>query len=150
MKILVVEDDENKREQLVSFLKMEFSGLNCIEAKSYQSGLKELISTTFDIVFLDMTMPTFDRSPAEPGGRIRPFAGREILAQLSRRGIQQRIVVFTMFEVLGEGESQVTSLELDDQLRSHYPKIYYGLIYYDTALNGWKSKVKDALNNLKQ
>jgi hypothetical protein len=78
---------------------------------------------------------------AEPGGRIRPFAGRDILAQLSRRARTQKVVVFTGFEVLGEGESQLTSEELDRELRADYSDIYAGLVYYNAASNDWKQSV---------
>lgn len=149
MNILVVEDDDNKRHQLVTFLVETYRDLKCVEAKSYQSGLKAIIQDRYDVVFLDMTMPTFDRAPADGGGRIRPFAGREIFAQIASRDIAQRIIVFTMFEVLGEGENQVTALELDKQLRGTYDKNYIGLIYYNAASSEWKGRVKDLVSQMR-
>jgi CheY-like chemotaxis protein len=149
MNILVVEDDDNKRHQLVTFLIDTYRDSRCVEAKSYQSGLKAIIQERYDIVFLDMTMPTFDRTPAEGGGRIRPFAGRDIFAQIASRHIEQRIIVFTMFEVLGEGENQVTALELDRQLRGTYDENYIGLVYYNAASSEWKGRVKELIDQMR-
>jgi CheY-like chemotaxis protein len=149
MKVLVVEDDDNKRDQLVSFLRFEFPDLICEEARSYQSGLKALLTSNYEVVFLDMTMPTFDRNPDEPGGRIRPFAGRDILAQLVRKKKNQTVIVFTGFEVMGDGGNQLTSVELDRELQETYAGIYHGLIYYNAASNDWKQKVLTLINDKK-
>ncbi|WP_250441860.1 response regulator [Caballeronia sp. AZ1_KS37] len=150
MKILVVEDDDNKRHQLVTFLIETYCKSKCTEAKSYQSGLKAIIQERYDIVFLDMTMPTFDRAPADGGGRIRPFAGRDIFAQIASRKISQQIIVFTMFEVLGEGGNQVTARELDRQLSRLYPQNYMGLVYYNAASSEWKGRVKELISQIKE
>jgi CheY-like chemotaxis protein len=148
MNILVVEDDDNKRKQLTDYLREVYSGCVCVETRSYQSGLKAMLQTRYDVVFLDMTMPTFDRTPAEGGGRIRPFAGRDILAQVSSRKIRQPVIVFTMFEVLGEGESQVTANELDRQLKETYHENYLGLAYYNAASSDWRDRIRELIKQL--
>ncbi|WP_321794741.1 response regulator [Caballeronia sp. J97] len=145
MNILVVEDDDNKRKQLTDYLREAYPDCVCTETRSYQSGLKAMLQSRYDVVFLDMTMPTFDRTPAEGGGRIRPFAGRDILAQVSSRRIRQPIIVFTMFEVLGEGESQVTANELDRQLKDTYCDNYLGLASYSAASSDWKDRVRELI-----
>lgn len=146
MNILIIEDDDNKRQQLVAFLNESTSGHAIVETRSYQGGLKEILRTHYDLIFLDMTMPTFDKSPSEPGGRIRPFAGKEILEQLRHRGIHRNVFVFTQFDLLGEGEQQVTLSELDHDLRKKFIESYRGIVYYNTAQSEWKSKVREAID----
>lgn len=146
MNILVIEDDDNKRKQLVNFLAQQFSDVAVTETRSYQGGLKELLRGRYDHVFLDMTMPTFDKSPSDSGGRLRPLAGKDILAQLKHRQIRQNVIVFTQFEILGEGEQQVTLSELDNDLRAEYPENYKTIIYYDAAQDEWKLRVLDAIS----
>ena len=139
--ILVIEDDESKRAQICSVITQTFESIEMFSAKSYQSGLKELIRRSFDLVVLDMTMPTFDRSQSEPGGRVRPFAGRDILEQVDRRRIRCRAVVVTGFEILGEGESEKTLSALSTELAARFPQIYCGSIHYNPAVNEWESEL---------
>ena len=101
MKILIVEDDENKRQHLVRYLREEFAALDVTERRSYQSGLKEILQGRYEAILLDMTLPTFDKSPVESGGLLKHFAGREILGQMERHGIKTPVIVFTAFDQFG-------------------------------------------------
>lgn len=140
MKVLVIEDDNNKRQQLIELItKIEFCGVT--ETRSYHSGLTALIEGGNDLVFLDMTMPTFDRSPTQNGGRVRPFAGRDLLNQLRSRDITAHVIVFTQFGLLGEGKEQIGLVDLDRSLRGAFPGLYQGYVHYDTAQNSWRQEV---------
>jgi CheY-like chemotaxis protein len=144
-RILVIEDDDSKRAQVNAVIEKACPGANIFEAKSYQSGLKKLISDQFDLVVLDMTMPTFDLGPSEPGGRVRPFAGRDILDQVVRRNIACKAVVVTGFEILGEGENQKTLPALNAELEGLFPHKYLGSIHYDPAENEWEVKLANVI-----
>lgn len=145
MKILVIEDDDNKRQQLVDFIMNLDVTISVTETRSYHSGLKALLASEHDVVFLDMTMPTFDRSPIEGGGRIRPFAGRDILAQIDSRDVFSYVVVFTQFELLGDGVEEVNLADLDVDLSATFPRNYRGFVHYDTAQNDWKVKIREII-----
>src|SRR5688572_11886351 len=109
MKILIVEDDENKRNQLINFIKDEFPETDIKTAKSMQSGLRTIINEKFDLVLLDMTMPTFDIDVNEvTGGRPQPYAGREILRQMRRRNLETPVLVITQFDRFGDTSNSIT------------------------------------------
>lgn len=139
--VLVIEDDESKCAQICAVLTQNFESVEIFSARSYQSGLKELIRRPFDLVVLDMTMPTFDRGQNESGGRVRPFAGRDILEQVDRRGIYCRAVVVTGFEILGEGENEKTLRALSSELAERFPSIFCGSIHYNPAVNEWETEL---------
>lgn len=141
MNILIVEDDENKRTQLIDFLSKEFSFANLNTANSLQSGLRKIISGEIDLVLLDMTMPTFDIGENEDGGRPQPYAGREILRQMERRDIKIPVIVVTQFDRFGEGNDSLTIDELDKELSQEHQKLYLGAVYYNVTLGGWKEKL---------
>ena len=102
MRILLIDDDENKTREVASFIMQSYRADELIIKRSYQSGLKELLLRRPDVVLLDMTMPTYDISAREPGGRERRYAGREILRQLERRDISVPVVVITQYEQFEE------------------------------------------------
>jgi DNA-binding NarL/FixJ family response regulator len=138
MKVLIIEDDENKSTQIITFLNERFPYLELVAAESLQSGLRSIIASRFDLVLLDMTLPTFDISVDEDGGRPRAYAGAEFLKQLDRRKIRTPVLVITGFDKFGEGVDAIRLPELDAQLRASHAHTYIGAIYYSTSDEAWK------------
>lgn len=148
MRILIIEDDQNKIKILSNFLVEIMQKVDIIKRFSYQSGLKEIVKGGYDVIFLDMSMPTFDITPHETGGSPRPFAGKEILKQMERRKIDIPVIVVTQFERFGEGTSTITITELIDELNKLHKDIYMGTVYYNAALNNWKDDISGLLQNI--
>jgi CheY-like chemotaxis protein len=138
MKILLVEDDDNKRTQIETFVRASFPATSLQLARSVRSGLNALLSGTYDLVLMDMTMPTFDVGIDEDGGRPQAYAGRELLRQMDRRGITTPVVVITGYDTFGGDAEVLTLSQLDAQLRSSHPVTYAGSVYYDASVAGWQ------------
>lgn len=138
MNILLVEDDQNKVKQIVEFINSKIKQVNINKKFSYQSGLKEILRKTYDLIILDMSMPTFDISPQEDGGRPRHFAGKDILRQMHRRKIEIPVIVVTQYERLGELSNTIELSALCKELEELYGDTYIGTVYYNPALNNWK------------
>lgn len=138
LKILIVEDDEPKRGQVATFLADQFPTCDLHEARAFQSGLKAIMEDCPDMIVLDMSMATFDKSPDEPGGRFQPFAGREILRQMRRQNKNIPVVVLTQYDLFGQGNDVLSLEELDNQLRSGFSAMYLGAVYYNPNVDGWK------------
>lgn len=138
MKILIVEDDEDKREQLSSFIKEKLSE-NIVETRSFQSGKKALLTDSFNLIILDMSIPTFDKTSNEKGGRPQPFGGRELLYEMLRNEVNAKAIVVTQFDRFGKGEDEITLKELDQQLMNLFPNIYLGAVSYSIKYSNWTS-----------
>ena len=145
MKILVVEDDENKRLQLDHFLRRSFPQARMIEARSLQSGLRMIRHDPPALVLLDMTLPNYDADFDEPGGQTHIFGGREFLRQMDRFDISIPVIVITQFETFGEGTSEIGLSELDAELRAEHGTIYKGSIYYHAAIHGWEEQLESEM-----
>jgi len=147
MKILLVEDDEDKREQLISFIKEKIK-CDLFEVRSFQSGLKMIKKEHFDLILLDMTMPTFDITPTESGGRSQPFGGEMLIYEMIRREIAIKVIVVTQFDLFGKGDEEITLKELDLRLANQFKNIYLGAVQYSINYTGWKEsllgKIMDA------
>lgn len=148
MKLLIIEDDEIKRNELMKYISSSIPSATIETAKSYQSGLKAIIAKQYKIIILDMTMPTFDIGLEEPGGRPQAYAGREILRQMDRRDIKIPVIVVTQFDRFGEGKDKLTLEELDGQLKMAHPMNYKGSVYYNTTSDSWKSELLSTLKNI--
>lgn len=140
MDILIVEDDENKLRE-VSGILSGVPGLRLVLKRSYQSGLKEIVDNPYNLIVLDMSMPTYDKSSSEPGGRFRKFAGKEILAEINRRKIRTKVLLVTAFDTFGEGSTFVTLKELDKKLSALFPNVYLGCVFYNVSENNWSEEL---------
>src|ERR1051325_725833 len=148
MNILIVEDDENKREQIGRFVFDRYPQASVNYANSQQSGLRAIINNTMDLIILDMSMPTFDKTEDEDGGRPQAYAGREILKQMDRREIHRPVIVLTGYDKFGEGVDALTLAELRDQLEQAHPDSYRGMVFYDVAVEGWKEELTKIISEI--
>lgn len=147
MKILLIEDDQHKSSQIIQFLKNEFDNINIVFKKSYQSGLKELLTTNNDMILLDMQLPNFDIKPGEDGYKFRKLAGFDILRELSRKKKQCRVIVITQFETFGEGEFYIDLLNLKQMLKSEFPNLYIATVFYSPDNTLWQKELIELIKN---
>lgn len=148
MKILLIEDDPNKAEQIGNFVVGVLPHSEMVIRRAFQSGLRDAVLVAYDAILLDMTMPTYEIGPREPGGRERRYAGREILRQLDRRSIQIPVIVITQYEQFEESGETVTLSELINQLRGDYPAIFLGAVFYQAANTSWMGQLRDLLTSI--
>lgn len=147
MKILIIEDDTNKLKQIEVFLTENFSEVEIMDARSYQSGLKKLHEGSFDFVLLDMSLPTYDIKSGEDGYRFRRLAGQEILSELKRRRKEDRVIVVTQFETFGEGDNYIDLKDLKAMMEKDFIPNYLGTVYYNPGQNVWKTELKETIDN---
>ena len=149
MKILIVEDDPNKLKQLKDFLGDECPSDEIAVCRSYQSGLRGILAGASVLILLDMSMPTYDQSTTEGGGRKRHFAGREILRKMNRKGISSPVVIVTQFTRFGE-DGTISLDELMDELDSFGYRNYLGTIFYSAEAANWKEKLRRVLSSARR
>lgn len=151
MNILIVEDDQNKLVQLRSLITRLKPGASIECRSSYRSGLACLKDgVKFDLVLLDMSMPTYDRSPTESGGRPRPFAGKEILRKLERYGVKVPVVVVTQFSQFGEPPNSISLETLKKQLSSEGYSNYKKTVFYSAGGTTWEQELQQIITSQDQ
>jgi CheY-like chemotaxis protein len=142
---LIVEDNEEKCRHLSTFLRGELPTFEIVERHSYNTGLAALRDLLPDLVLLDMSMPTFDRRGAQAGGRMRPYAGRDILHEMKRMELPSRAIVVTQFETFGEGRQRKTLDELRHELATEFKTSYLGTVYYHPSRSDWRTELSRLL-----
>lgn len=148
MRILVVEDDENKRRQVLDFFKANYAAEELIWSSSLVTGLREAKRCSPDLVILDMTLPNYEASGLELDGRMHAFGGKEFLRQTARMSASCKVIVVTQFESFGEAP-QVTGLsDLDAELKARFPEHYVGAVYYHASINEWTDHLKAMIDEL--
>lgn len=148
MKILIVEDDENKSRNLIDFLSISEVDSEIKIEKSLRSGIGAVIDWHPNLILLDMTMPTYDIGPEEHGGKPQIFGGRELMAQMVRFDISIPVIVVTQFETFGQGNESIDLEELNKKLREEFPDFYRGAVYYHAAVEGWQEKIQQMISQI--
>jgi CheY-like chemotaxis protein len=147
MKIILIEDDKKKIEDIKGFLS-EFHNYNDLTIReSYQSGLRELMKNEYDLLLLDMSVPTWDKTIHEPGGNFEKFGGYKILKEITRKNKALDTVLITMFDDFGESDNSITLSQLDGALSDEFPNIYKGVVYYNTREDKWKTELDLFIKN---
>jgi CheY-like chemotaxis protein len=146
MKILLVEDDQNKRDRISAFVATTLPGAVLVPALSYRSAVDRIVNEPWDFILLDMTLPTYDISDREDGFQIEAFAGTNVLREMKRRDIKIPTVVVTQFETLGEGSEKMSLSELRKHLETTYPGTYLGTIFYAPGESTWMPKLAEYLS----
>lgn len=149
-KILFIEDDEDKREKVTAEVAFRFPDVSLDFASSFNTGLRMMIrNKSYSVVLLDMSVPNFDHKLGEPSeGPPESYAGKEILMQMKLRGISIPTIVVTMFDSFGDGESRQSAKELDEELMRAFSPSYLGMVYYNSAQEGWRSKLTKMLEGV--
>lgn len=141
MRILIIEDDVNKLNAISAFLD-GYSYISYQHESSYHSGMRTLLANRFDLLLLDMSMPVYDVTAQETGGRPLALAGRDILFQLRRRKSDIKAIIVTQYEDF----DGLSLSALDKDLSREFSINYLGYVYYNTTQDSWKDNLDGFLS----
>lgn len=147
--ILFVEDNSHKRTRVVDLIKM--SGIEVVvdEACSYSSGSRKLEEKNYDLYLLDISLPTYDKSSSESGGRFRVFGGREIARKILDIDIECKIAFITQFNSFSEKGNSYTFDALQIEIANELREKFGGMIYYNSASSTWRDELLKVIKDIK-
>lgn len=148
MNLLIIEDDPNKAKNLEDFLIEGYPEHSIKLRHSYQSGLKALFEGDFNLVLLDMQLPTFDVKSGEDGHKFRKMAGVDILNEIKRKNRSSRVIIVTQFETFGEGEYFIDLNDLKKELKKNFPTLYVDTIFYDAKFSTWRELLRRTIDDI--
>lgn len=140
--VLIVEDEAPKLDRLVNFVSTTWPDATIRTARSVRSAISSIQTAVPDLVLLDMSLPTFDIGPKEPGGRPQGFGGIEVLRYFDLFEIAVPTIVVTAYEAFSrETGTLVNHGELNDLLSTEHPGNYRGLVYYNSLFTDWRNNL---------
>lgn len=145
-RILLVEDYEEKANDLCQFLKEKFPDFTVRKCTSYNSAQEMIFEAEqeYDLILLDMSMNTFDLNEDASGGLPEPAAGQDILEGMYLRGISTPVIVVTMYNVFGRKELAAFDVELKEQ----YPDNYRSYVYYSAQKGDWRNMLEQQIKKI--
>ena len=148
-RILIVEDDEPKLQQLQAFLSDFCEAYDLVIAKSLNTACKRIDEGEFSLILLDMSLPTFDGGKTTgASGRQRTLGGKDLLRYLWELEIPTPVYVITGFKDFPGDRGTVQLPELDNDLRDEFPENYRGHVYFTHSNDGWKGQIREVLGKL--
>ncbi len=148
MKILIVEDDDDKFEKIEKLFNENIDIIKQIERKNtWQGGIKEIISNSdfYDVILLDMSMPHYEDVNGESLDEFEVFAGLEIMREMKRRKIIKPVIVITAFDVFGKN-NEVSSATLNTMLKEEFQNMYIGMVFYNAKKTNWRKELIEMLD----
>lgn len=147
-KILFIEDNLIKMEAVLKVVQTTYPNAVITTKDSFRSGLKELISNSYDILLLDMSLPTWDRESVKKQEGFERFGGETIMREMKRKKKLIPTIVITMFNEFGIGKSFIDLIDLDKHLTSEFKEFYNGYVKYSSSEKKWEDELKKALDKL--
>jgi CheY-like chemotaxis protein len=150
MKLLIVEDDRFKRDSILAKVDNEgtvFQGPKL--AGSVQAGIKAIIEDVFDLLILDMALPSHDLKPGAGPSTNLLSGGIEIIMQLSYLQRNDKVVVLTQYpEIEIDGVLLPLSKAKSELATSFYTGVI-DVILYDNERVEWADRLNNVIRSVK-
>lgn len=148
LQILIVEDEAPKRHHIVAAIKSLDDSVQTTEAAAVADALSLLKNTSYDLVILDMSLPTFTVDEIESGGRPQAFGGLEILQTMTLEGTDIPVIVITGFEAFERSGETIELNKLRIELEKEYSGILHAVIHFNSVLDEWKLELEKHLSTI--
>lgn len=140
--ILLVEDNEFKREKIIEHIKSINPNCNIVVTLSFTSAWQTIIKHEFDIIILDMSLPSFDISETENGGDFRDLGGKEIAQRMKKRKIKTPFIFLTHYRNFSDNLNTYSFDSLKKELLTTYPEQCLDFIFFNSQDSNWRQQVK--------
>lgn len=144
MQILLIEDNSNKLKQIKRVLTEIYPESNIEEAYSFNSGVRRVYENKWNLIILDMSLPTYDITHTESGGDKKPVAGKNIMKRMLNRKIIVPVVIITQFETFDDDRISLNSLNAEFQ--DGFKEIWKGTVFYGN--DDWSIDLKEILDKI--
>lgn len=144
-KILFIEDNLIKAESVIKLLQSQYPNFEVTLKDSFRSGLRDLMTNTYDFLLLDMSLPTWEREGVKKQEGFERFGGETIMREMKRKDKWIPTIVITMFSEFGIGKSFINLVDLDKHLKSEFGNFYHGYVKYSSSEKKWEDELIKAL-----
>ena len=147
-KALFIEDNKTKSEDVINYINEKKLIDEVVLKNSFTSGLREYFTQEFDILLLDMSLPTREDSFNNTIDNFEQLGGYKILSEMKRKRRFIPTILITMFSEFGIGKSFMDIEELDKTLEQGFNEFYKGYIFYSSQEDSWKEKLENSIKNI--
>jgi CheY-like chemotaxis protein len=130
MKILLVEDEIHKRDEVAKCI-VDVLGISPDTSEGVKSAVLSVKSGSYDLIVLDMALPTFDgSSQVQYKGHDQADGGIEVLRALKSEGKSTKVIIITQYAEFRIGSTKVKLKNSPAVIREKYGQLVVGAILY--------------------
>jgi DNA-binding response OmpR family regulator len=146
MNIILIEDD-NFKENMIKKSIFDLSNENVVSvARSVAGAVKLLTDQSFDLVILDVSLPSHDKSKSAPSLQM-PSGGLEVLYELAFEDRKEPVIIVTQYpEIELEDKKSVPIHKARDLLVEATGVDIRRVIYFDRSDDAWRRELLEAIN----
>lgn len=146
--VLIVEDDAYKLEALSEIISSTVEICSTDPCRSVQSAVTAVAAHRYDIIILDMSLPSHDLEKGSMLGIPRLSGGIEVLFELDYIGAKADVVIVTQYPEIEMSGELVPLCEVAAFVKREYGIAITACIYYDSDSTDWKIQIADAINTI--
>ncbi len=144
-KILLVEDDNFKQELVEQALREAGFKITLAVGRSVQQAVQLVRSDVYDLIILDIALPSHENRPGGAQPISQPSGGLEVLLELSYEERADKVVIVTQYpEIEYDG-----TMYLLNSFQSHVAKTIsaniVGVILFNAQDHHWRSQLRAIL-----
>lgn len=147
-KFLIIEDDNYKSEAILNIINKERSDSVVELAENVSSAIRLINSNVYDLIFLDMALPSH---PVAAGGG-SPLSllsgGLEVLFELKTLKRKDRCLIVTQFPEIGMNGRLIPLKDAPNEILKYYGCDVITCIYYSNDSNEWQENIRKIIGNI--
>jgi CheY-like chemotaxis protein len=145
MNILVIEDEPAKRELIEQAIKELRPDASISSGRSVQQAVKRLREAEFDLIVLDMALPSHESKAGGAQPMSQPTGGVEVLLELSYEARADKVIIVTQYPDI-EFDKQLYPLSKARQgLSKRLSVNIVDVIYFKARDTIWREQFRKAL-----
>lgn len=146
---LLVEDEGPKLAHIRRFMRESFTNVSVSDARSVSAALDAIEEELFDLLLLDMSLPTFDVGHGEHGGRPQGFGGIEILRHIAMARLVLPTIVLTGYEAFPDEAGTLIDLNtLRERMKEEFPETVVAVVHFNSSLDDWKVSLRPIIEQV--
>lgn len=142
VRILLVEDDDHKIADLEPIVSSVLPSAYLTIKRSVREGTVAVKGGHFDLVILDLSLPTFDQKAFASGGTAQPQGGFEVLRMLDHIDRRPEILIVSQYYQVEFDGSYVPLDQSVEIIASRFGAKIMGVSIYDMESDEWASKFR--------
>jgi CheY-like chemotaxis protein len=150
LKVLIIEDQPRKREQIRSVIEGSVGDLSIEEAPSYHAGIDRVLQGDVDMLLLDMTIPVYEDQHDGRKSAMWIYGGEEVLRQIKRKQVRTSVIIVTAFDYFSDGKVSRTLDDLKIALEAQFQPQYKGTVLYKSGTDAWKTSLTELLARVRK
>jgi CheY-like chemotaxis protein len=143
--ILLVEDDPFKEDLLTGALHLMVATAHFAVARSVQQAVDKLADAEYDLIILDMSLPSHEIRAGGAQPMSQPSGGIEVLLELSYEGRGDRVLIVTQYPEIEFNDVFYALAKFPKAVTKELNVNLQGVVYFSEADGDWRRHLKAAI-----